>query len=170
MKNFKLLILALVCAISTTSFSQPCLSSGNDTTVTVYQSEPFVLNDFLSSNAYDYGTWESGVLQYNNFDTIQLNFPGMYSFYYIVNDTLCNTSDTSNIVINVQQDYGWGLDEINNNKISIYPNPTTNGVFTLSKELDYYIEDETGKKIDAIRSSGLYFIVVNEKYYKLINY
>ena len=169
MKNFKLLILALFSVISMTSFSQ-CLSAGNDTIVTVYQSEPFVLNDFLSSNAYEYGTWDSGVLQYNNFDTIQLNFPGQFGFTYIVNDTLCNTSDTANIVVNVQFAWGWGLDEINNNQISIYPNPTTNGIFNLSKELDYYIEDENGKKIDAIRLSGLYFIVVGEKHYKLLNY
>lgn len=170
--NFAYVVYDQFCGNDTAYFDitvLACLSAGNSSTITMNQSEPFVLNDLLTSNVYEYGTWLLGSQQFNNFDTIQLNFPGQYNFNYIVNDTICNTSDTAFFIINIQSGLGWGIDEINYNKISIYPNPTTNGVINLSKDINYYIEDVTGKKVDNISKTGVYYIVIDKKRYKLIN-
>jgi hypothetical protein len=51
----------------------------------------------------------------------------------------------------------------------VYPNPTSGGVFSLSKDVPYIIEDATGKQLQEITASGVYFVVVGQKRYRLVN-
>jgi hypothetical protein len=88
----------------------------------------------------------------------------------VVQDSVCGTIDSAIFIINV---LAWcetgGIEETNASNLTFFPNPTSNGVFTLSKKVDYVIEDASGKRIPVIHSPGLYFIVVGETRYKLIN-
>ena len=63
----------------------------------------------------------------------------------------------------------WGINESASALITIYPNPTSNGVFTLSEDLVYTIEDATGKQIDQITESGVYFIQLQNAQNKMIH-
>jgi hypothetical protein len=58
---------------------------------------------------------------------------------------------------------------IEDETIRIFPNPTSDGKFTLSKEVDYEIFDSVGNKINSIEKSGIYFILIEGKLNKLIN-
>lgn len=56
-----------------------------------------------------------------------------------------------------------------NEMLRIYPNPTYDGKFNLSKEIEYTIFDSVGNKINSIEKSGVYMILIEGKLYKLIN-
>jgi hypothetical protein len=152
-----------------------CDSAGSDTSVFICVQQPFTLNSFLSPNAALTGEWDNSLweTQINpnvlGTDTLSFNFPSQFTWTYIVNDTSCNTSDTATVIINFIGLCDWGINESASALITIYPNPTSNGVFTLSEDLVYTIEDATGKQINQITESGVYFIVVRQKRYKLIN-
>lgn len=152
-----------------------CDSAGSDTTVFICVQQPFTLNSFLSPNAALTGEWDNLIweTQVNpnvlGTDTLSFNFPSQFTWTYIVNDTNCNTSDTATVIINFIGLCDWGIDESASALITIYPNPTSDGVFTLSEDQVYTIEDATGKQINQITESGVYFIVVRQKRYKLIN-
>ena len=165
MKNF--IIICCVISFAQLSFSQ-CASAGEDSFVTRCKQELFSLNPFLSDSAATTGIWfnpqgnpTSGL------DSIQFNIPGQYNFFYIVQDSICG-SDTAKIILNIIVCF-FGIEETNASNLTIFPNPTSNGVFTISKEVDYVIEDATGQRIPFIQSPGLFFIVVGETRYKLIN-
>ena len=53
-------------------------------------------------------------------------------------------------------------------EIRIYPNPTSDGKFTLSKDVEYTIFDSVGNKINSIEMSGVYLLLIEGKLYKLI--
>jgi hypothetical protein len=53
--------------------------------------------------------------------------------------------------------------------IRIFPNPTTDGKFTLSKDVEYTIFDSVGNKINSIEKSGVYILLIEGKLYKLVN-
>ena len=46
--------------------------------------------------------------------------------------------------------------------IRVFPNPTTDGKFSLSKDVEYEIFDNIGNKINTIEKSGIYFILVDK--------
>lgn len=54
-------------------------------------------------------------------------------------------------------------------EIRIYPNPTSDGKFTISKDVEYTIFDSVGNKINSIEKSGVYLILIEGKLFKLIN-
>ena len=62
-----------------------------------------------------------------------------------------------------------GINELETSGIFVYPNPTSGGNFILSKDLPYTIEDATGKQLQQITASGVYFVVVGQKRYRLVN-
>ncbi|MEY4521719.1 MAG: hypothetical protein RIT10_904 [Bacteroidota bacterium] len=148
-----------------------CASAGEDSLVEVCRNEPFIVNTFLSDSAATNGSWfnPSGnpIVGVNSFS---INIPGQYVYTYVVQDSVCGTIDSAIFIINV---LAWcatgGIEETNSSNLTIFPNPTSNGVFTLSKKVDYVIEDATGQRIPFIHSPGLFFIVVGETRYKLIN-
>ncbi len=163
-----LIVFCSVISFAQLSFSQ-CASAGEDSLVTRCKQELFSLNPFLSDSASTTGMWfhpqgnpTSGT------DSIQFNIPGQYNFLYVVQDSICGTSDTAKIILNIIVSF-FGIEETSSSNLTIFPNPTSNGVFTLSKEVDYVIEDASGKRIPVIHLPGLYFIVVGETRYKLIN-
>ncbi|MBP6090465.1 MAG: hypothetical protein KA521_04365 [Crocinitomicaceae bacterium] len=53
--------------------------------------------------------------------------------------------------------------------IRIFPNPTTDGNFSLSKDVEYTIFDSVGNKINSIEKSGVYMLLIEGKLYKLVN-
>jgi hypothetical protein len=56
-----------------------------------------------------------------------------------------------------------------NEMVRIYPNPTTDGKFSLSKNVEYTIFDSVGNKINSIEKSGVYILLIDGKLYKLVN-
>lgn len=165
-----LIVFCSVISFAQLSFSQ-CASAGEDSLVEVCRNEPFIVNTFLSDSAATNGNWfnPSGnpIVGVNS---ISINIPGQYVYTYVVQDSVCGTIDSAIFITNVLWCFTTdGIEETNSTNLTIFPNPTSNGVFTLSKEVDYVIEDATGQRIPFIHSPGLYFIVVGETRYKLIN-
>lgn len=151
------------------SFSQ-CASAGEDSLVEVCRNESFIVNSFLSDSAATNGNWFNPAgIPIVGVNSISFNIPGQYGFTYVVQDSVCGTIDSALILINVISCINGGIDETSPSNLTIFPNPTSNGVFTISKEVDYVIEDATGQRIPFIQSPGLFFIVVGETRYKLIN-
>lgn len=167
MKSFLLFISILFSVYS--SFSQ-CASAGEDSLVEVCRNESFIVNSFLSDSASTNGNWfnpaGNPIVGVNS---ISYNIPGQYVFTYVVQDSVCGTIDSAIFLVSVILCNSWGIEETNASNLTIFPNPTSNGVFTISKEVDYVIEDATGQRIPFIQSPGLFFIVVGETRYKLIN-
>lgn len=167
MKFFLLFISILFSVYS--SFSQ-CASAGEDSLVEVCRNESFIVNSFLSDSAATNGNWFNPAgIPTVGVNSISFNIPGQYGFTYVVQDSVCGTIDSALILINVISCINGGIDETSSSNLTIFPNPTSNGVFTISKEVDYVIEDATGQRIPFIQSPGLFFIVVGETRYKLIN-
>lgn len=167
----KLFLTMILCVLTMVSYGQ-CESAGNDTTAYFYVQEPFTLNSCLSPNASLNGSWYASWNTPSNplgTDTLSFNFPGGVVCTYIVTDTICNTSDTATIIILFNPQSSWGVDESTTESIIISPNPMIGGVFNISKEIDYIIEDVNGKQITEIINCGIYFIVIKEKRYRLIN-
>lgn len=167
MKSFLLFISILFSVYS--SFSQ-CASAGEDSLVEVCRNESFIVNSFLSDSASTNGNWfnpaGNPIVGVNS---ISYNIPGQYVFTYVVQDSICGTIDSAIFLVSVILCNSWGIEETIASNLTIIPNPTSNGVFTISKEVDYVIEDATGQRIPFIQSPGLFFIVVGETRYKLIN-
>jgi hypothetical protein len=164
-----LIVFCSVISFAQLSFSQ-CASAGEDSIVEVCRNEPFIVNTFLSDSASTNGNWfnPSGN-QIVGVNSISFNIPGQYVYTYVVQDSVCGTIDSAFFLVNVIMCNTWGIEETSSSNLTIFPNPTSSGVFTLSKEVDYVIEDATGQRIPFIHSPGLFFIVVGETRYKLIN-
>lgn len=171
MKFFLLFISILFSVYS--SFSQ-CASAGEDSIFQICRNKPFNLDSLLSDSASLNGNWFNPAGNaITNANIISSNIPGQYVYTYVVQDSVCGTIDSAYFQINVII-WNWncetgGIDETSSSNLTIFPNPTSNGVFTISKEVDYVIEDATGQRIPFIQSPGLFFIVVGETRYKLIN-
>jgi hypothetical protein len=86
-----------------------------------------------------------------------------------VTDTICNTSDTASIKVTIITCGTGSVNDLEESDTFIYPNPTSDGNFGLSKDVPYTIEDATGKQLKKITASGVYFVVVGQKRYRLVN-
>lgn len=168
-----LIIFCSVISFAHLSFSQ-CASAGNDSIFQICRNKPFNLDSLLSDSASLNGNWFNPAGNaITNANIISSNIPGQYVYTYVVQDSVCGTIDSAYFQINVII-WNWncetgGIDEASSTNLTIIPNPTSNGFFTLSKEVDYVIEDASGKRIPVIHLPGLYFIVVGDTRYKLIN-
>ncbi len=152
------------------SATAQCASAGNDTIVTRCKNEPFDVALFLSDSASLGGVWYDPAYTVMLSTTVAgYNFPGQYNFEYIVFDAGCNTSDTASIKVTIVICWTDGINELETSGIFVYPNPTSGGNFILSKDLPYTIEDATGKQLQQITASGVYFVVVGQKRYRLVN-
>lgn len=164
-----LIVFCSVISFAQLSFSQ-CASAGNDSIFQICRNKPFNLDSLLSDSASSNGNWFNPAGNpISNANIISSNIYGQYVYTYVVQDSVCGTIDSAYFQINVIWCQTGGIEETNASNLTIFPNPTSNGVFTLSKEVDYVIEDATGQRIPFIHSPGLYFIVVGETRYKLIN-
>ena len=99
----------------------------------------------------------TSILQYSMID----NFKDENTIYYRLNQV---DNDGKSILHNPESAIC-----IEDETIRIFPNPTSDGKFTLSKEVDYEMFDSVGNKINSIEKSGVYLIVIEGKLYKLIN-
>ena len=165
-----LIVFCSVISFAQLSFSQ-CASAGNDSIFQICRNKPFNLDSLLSDGTSSNGNWFNPLGNpISNANIISSNIPGQYVYTYVVQDSVCGTIDSAIFIINV---LAWcetgGIEETNASNLTIFPNPTSNGVFKLSKKVDYVIEDATGHRIPFIHSPGLFFIVVGETRYKLIN-
>jgi hypothetical protein len=165
-----LIVFCSVISFAQLSFSQ-CASAGNDSIFQICRNKPFNLDSLLSDGTSSNGNWFNPLGNpISNANIISSNIPGQYVYTYVVQDSVCGTIDSAIFITNVLWCFTTdGIEETNSSNLTIFPNPTSNGVFTLSKEVDYVIEDATGQRIPFIHSPGLYFIVVGETRYKLIN-
>lgn len=159
----------LISFISISATAQ-CASAGNDTIVTRCKNEPFDVALFLTDSASLGGVWYDPAYTVMLSTTVPgYNFPGQYNFIYIVTDTICNTSDTASIKVTIITCGTVSVNESEASSIVVSPNPTSDGNFSLSKDVPYTIEDATGKQLQQITASGVYFVVVGQKRYRLVN-
>lgn len=152
------------------SATAQCASAGNDTIVTRCKNEPFDVALFLSDSASLGGVWYDPAYTVMLSTTVAgYNFPGQYNFEYIVFDAGCNTSDTASIKVTIITCGTGSINDLEESHTFVYPNPTSGGVFSLSTDVPYTIEDATGKQLHQITASGIYFVVVGQKRYRLVN-
>jgi hypothetical protein len=164
-----LIVFCSVISFAQLSFSQ-CASAGNDSIFEICRNKPFNLDSLLSDGASSNGNWFNPAGNpITNANIISSNIYGQYVYTYVVQDSVCGIIDSAYFQINVIWCQTGGIEETSSSNLTIFPNPTSNGVFTLSKEVDYVIEDAMGHRIPFIHSPGLFFIVVGETRYKLIN-
>ncbi len=166
----KQLIAGILISFISVSATAQCASAGNDTIVTRCKNEPFDVALFLTDSASLGGVWYDPAYTVMLSTTVPgYNFPGQYNFKYIVTDTICNTSDTASIKVTIITCGTGSVNDLEESDTFIYPNPTSDGNFSLSKDVPYIIEDATGKQLKKITASGVYFIVVGQKRYRLVN-
>ncbi len=166
----KHLFAGILISIISVSATAQCASAGNDTIVTRCKNEPFDVALFLSDSASLGGVWYDPAYTVMLSTTVAgYSFPGQYNFKYIVTDTICNTSDTASIKVTITICETGGINDLEESDTFVYPNPTSDGNFILSKDLPYTIEDATGKQLQQITASGVYFVVVGQKRYRLVN-
>ena len=166
----KQLIAGILISFISVSATAQCASAGNDTIVTRCKNEPFDVALFLSDSASIGGVWYDPAYTVMLSTTVSgYNFPGQYNFIYIVTDTICNTSDTASIKVAIITCGTGSVNDLEESDTFIYPNPSSDGNFSLSKDVPYTIEDATGKQLKEITASGVYFVIVGQKRYRLVN-
>ncbi|MBP5982163.1 MAG: hypothetical protein KA734_00435 [Fluviicola sp.] len=166
----KQLIAGILISFISISATAQCASAGNDTIVTRCKNEPFDVALFLTDSASLGGVWYDPAYTVMLSTTVPgYNFPGQYNFKYIVTDTICNTSDTALIKVTILTCWTGIVNESKASSIVVSPNPTSGGVFSLSQDVPYTIEDATGKQLKEITASGVYFVVVGQKRFRLVN-
>ncbi len=166
----KQLIAGIFISFFSISATAQCASAGNDTIVTRCKNEPFDVALFLTDSASLGGVWYDPAYTVMLSTTVPgYSFPGQYNFKYIVTDTICNTSDTASIKVTIVVCWTDGISESEASSIVVSPNPTSGGVFSLSQDVPYILEDATGKQLKEITASGVYFVVVGQKRFRLVN-
>lgn len=166
----KQLIAGILISFISISATAQCASAGNDTMVTRCKNEPFDVALFLTDSASLGGVWYDPAYTVMLSTTVPgYNFPGQYNFKYIVTDTICNTSDTAFVRVTINFCIPASVNELEASSIVVSPNPTSGGVFSLSQDVPYTIEDATGKQLKEIKASGVYFVVVGQKRFRLVN-
>lgn len=126
-------------------------NAGIDSAVILCKGQPFDLFDALTGTFQTSGTWYSPSNQpLPGSFIVTGNFPGQFNYDYIMTNGVC-PSDTSNALLIVNDCIYVGLDELNNEKVTVYPNPTSD---LLSIKADgiignsnLYIQDLNGRVV-----------------------
>jgi hypothetical protein len=113
--------------------------------------------DWIEINRVEAAGNSSSIIQYSMIDSASDENTVYYRLNQVDNDGKNKLYDAQSIVC------------LENETVRIFPNPTTDGKFSLSKDVEYEIFDNIGNKINTIEKSGIYFILVEGKLYKLIN-
>jgi hypothetical protein len=113
--------------------------------------------DWIEINRVEAAGNSSSIIQYSMIDSASDDNTVYYRLNQVDNDGKNKLYDAQSIVC------------LENETVRIYPNPTTDGKFSLSKDVQYEIFDNIGNKINTIEKSGIYFILIEGKLYKLIN-
>jgi hypothetical protein len=144
-----------------------CLVAGNDGTLTVCRKEPFDLFDGLTGTFNQSGTWydPSNQAMTTSIDTAG-NIPGQFNYYYISSSEFC-PADTSIVLVTVDGSCLYSsVEELDDNKISIYPNPSS-GIFNLnvtnfSETKSIEVLDINGREVsrfsNSIKGKGVYTV------------
>jgi len=150
-----------------------CLIAGEDSIMTVCKNEPFDLFDGLAGTFNQTGIWynPSNQEMSSSLDTAG-NIPGQFNYYYISSSEFC-TADTSILLVNVDDSctYSNSLIEIDENNISIFPNPSK-GIFNINvsgfdEQKSLIVMDINGREIwnktNFIQGKGIYQIDLNNQ-------
>lgn len=153
--------------VELTNFTVNCNENKNNeitwTTASEYNSDYYIIE-----NSDDGFVWnEKGRLEAAGFSTVLLN----YSFL----DSEIYRKTTYYRLIQVDKDgeskkYEPIAVDCFNDETLIYPNPSNNGVFHVLNDATYKIFDGLGNQLNKIEKSGVYFIQIDGKLYKLINF
>lgn len=126
MKKYILLLFSSI-TLSNISFSQ-CASAGNDSVVEICRNQVINFDSLLSDNADTNGVW------YNYFgnpitnSAFSSNLYGQYSYPYVVYDSICFTSDTSWVTINVITCIEGSIAEQSESFFKLSPNPVNDAL------------------------------------------
>jgi len=148
-------IVTTACTVDTTvatfNVFQPS-SAGVNGQLNVCKNQPINLLAGLSGNADLGGTWynPSGVaLTSGSLSSGAL--PGQFNYNYITSNGVC-PNDTATVIVNVATNCDWtGIEELNTDAITVYPNPST-GLFYISnsdanQNFSYEVLDLNGRVI-----------------------
>lgn len=126
-------------------------NAGIDSAVILCKGQPFDLFDALTGTFQTSGTWYSPSNQpLPGSFIVTGNFPGQFNYDYIMTNGVC-PSDTSNALLIVNDCIYVGLDELNNEKVTVYPNPTSDilniNAAGISGNSNLYIQDLNGRVV-----------------------
>ncbi len=126
-------------------------NAGIDSAVILCKGQPFDLFDALTGTFQTSGTWYSPSNQpLPGSFIVTGNFPGQFNYDYIMTNGVC-PSDTSNALLIVNDCIYVGLDELNNEKVTVYPNPTSDilniKAAGISGNSNLYIQDLNGRVV-----------------------
>lgn len=126
-------------------------NAGIDSAVILCKGQPFDLFNALTGTFQTSGTWYSPSNQpLPGSFIVTENFPGQFNYDYIMTNGVC-PSDTSNALLIINDCIYVGLDELKNEKVTVYPNPTSDvlninatGIFGISM---FYVQDLNGRLV-----------------------
>ncbi|MDX1444986.1 T9SS type A sorting domain-containing protein, partial [Lishizhenia sp.] len=104
----------------------PPSSAGNDGSINVCMNQPINLTAGLSGNADLGGTWyDPQDVEITQSLPLAGNFPGQFNYDYVAGNGVC-PDDTALVVVIVDGSCDWmGLDDVEIEGISVFPNPTS---------------------------------------------
>jgi hypothetical protein len=112
-------------AATATIFMYEPSNAGIDSAVILCKGQPFDLFDALTGNFQIGGTWYDPNNQILTSSSIVTgNFPGQFNYDYIMTNGVC-PSDSSNALLIVNDCVYIGINELDYNSVTIYPNPAS---------------------------------------------
>ena len=112
-------------AATATIFMYEPSNAGVDSAVILCKGQPFDLFDALTGTFQTGGTWYDPNNQaLTNSFIVTGNFPGQFNYDYIMINGVC-PSDSSNALLIVNDCIYIGMDELDYNSVTIYPNPAS---------------------------------------------
>jgi hypothetical protein len=112
-------------AATATIFMYEPSNAGIDSAVILCKGQPFDLFDALTGNFQTGGTWYDPNNQTLTSSSIVTgNFPGQFNYDYVMTNGVC-PSDSSNALLIVNDCVYIGINELDYNSVTIYPNPAS---------------------------------------------
>jgi len=112
-------------AATATIFMYEPSNAGIDSAVILCKGQPFDLFDALTGNFQTGGTWYDPNNQTLTSSSIVTgNFPGQFNYDYVMTNGVC-PSDSSNALLIVNDCIYIGINELDYNSVTIYPNPAS---------------------------------------------
>ncbi len=112
-------------AATATIFVYEPSNAGIDSAVILCKGQPFDLFDALTGNFQTGGTWyDPNNQSLTSSSIVTGNFPGQFNYDYVMTNGVC-PSDTSNALLIVNDCIYIGINELDYNSVTIYPNPAS---------------------------------------------
>jgi len=148
-------LVTTACVVDTTVATltiYPPSSAGTDGQINVCKNQPLNLLAGLSGTVDHGGTWfNSSSVALPSGQIMSGSLAGFFNYDYVTSNGVC-PNDTSNVIVIVSSTCDWaGLDELNSDAITVYPNPST-GMFYItnsdaSQNFNYEVLDLNGRVI-----------------------